>query len=129
MTKSHRASFPGFRSAQNGEQGMTLLEAILALGILSAVAVMFLVGMTTSSRAVLISQEQVTGESLAKSQMESIKQQDYRVDLLYAELDPARKPAGYDIVITAERLNPRGDAEATDDGLQKITVNINRAGK
>jgi type II secretory pathway pseudopilin PulG len=109
---------------------MTMIEVVIALGIMAAVAVIFLVGMTTSSRAVIVSQEQVTGESLAKSQMESIKQQDYRVSLQYDKLVLSQEDinAGYDIVITAERLNPRGDAEATDDGLQKITVTVTRAG-
>jgi hypothetical protein len=35
-------------------------------------------------------------------------------------------PAGYDIAISAARLNPKGDDPTNDDGLQKITVTVTR---
>jgi type II secretory pathway pseudopilin PulG len=127
MTKSgHRWSFQDFRSAPNGEQGLNLIEVLIALGIMAAVAVVFLAGMSTSSRAVMVSREQISAESLAKSQMESIKQQDYRVDQLYAKLAPI--PTGYDIQIAVQLLDPREDASGEDEGLQKITVTILRNG-
>ena len=108
---------------------MTLIEVLVALGILAAVATTFLVSMSTSSKAVVVNQEQVSGESLAKSQMESIKQQDYRVDQQYVELDQGQIPTGYDIQIVVQCMNPRGDTTHNDDGLQRITVTITCGGK
>jgi type II secretory pathway pseudopilin PulG len=110
---------------------MTLIEVLVALGILAAVATTFLVSMSTSSTAVVVTQEQVSGESLAKSQMESIKQQDYRVDQQYVELALDQKDidAGYDIQIVVQCMNPRGDTTNNDDGLQRITVTITCGGK
>jgi len=135
MTKSQQlAAFTGFRSAKKGERGFTLLEILVALGILSAVAVVFLLGMTTSSKAVMISQENVTAESLAKSQMEYIKGQAYDDDLnhdppQYLTLDDEDIPAGYDTTISALRLDPDSDGFADDDGLQQITVTVTRNGE
>ena len=131
MNRSHRASFPGFLSTQNSERGMTLIEVVVALGILAAVAVIFLVGMSTSSRAVMVSQDHVTADSLAKSEMEYVKSLPYDdtgVPLIYA-IDPTITiPQGYNISVTAERLDPDGDGFADDDNLQQITVTITRDG-
>ena len=111
---------------------MTLVEVLIALGILAAVAGVFLIGLSTSSRGVMVSQKSVTAESLVKSQLESIKSctyddtnnpPDYQAEKL------ADIPAGYDIVINAERLDPKGDGLDTDDGLQQITVTVTRNGE
>lgn len=137
MPKSRqRITFTGFRSPLNGQRGLTLIETLVALGILAAVAVVYLASVSTSSRGVIINQEKVTGESLAKSQMESIRRQAYdgvHNPPVYATItipqDAASK--GYSIVtpITAQRMDPRGDGTANDDGLQKIIVTITHNGK
>jgi type II secretory pathway pseudopilin PulG len=116
-----------FRRVRKAEMGMNLIEVLIALGILATVAVVFLVAMSTSSKAVIVGQEQVSAESLAKSQMEFIKQQNYRADQLYAKLDQI--PAGYQIDIGVQRLDPKQEYMGADEGLQKITVTITRSGK
>ena len=60
-----------------GQQGIGLIETVVALAILGLIGVAFLNGLTTTSRAVTLSQEKVIAESLAKSQLEHIKSQDY----------------------------------------------------
>lgn len=107
-----------------GQFGMTLIETLIAISILSVVAATFLTAMSTSARATGMVQTRATAESLARSQMEYIKHQDYRVDGDYAELTDL--PAGYDLEIIVERLNPRGDSTINDDGLQKIVVTVKR---
>jgi len=78
MSKRRRLlGFTSLRSAHNAERGMTLIEILVALGILAAVAVVFLLGMATSSRAVMVSQEAVAADSLAKSELEYVKSVDY----------------------------------------------------
>jgi len=121
-----RAAFPNFNLARNGERGLSLIEILLALGILAAVGVSFLGAMSTSSTATRVEHEQVTSEGLAKSQLEYIKNQDYRVDMAYEVLDTAQIPDGYSIDIMGEYMNPRGDSTHNDDGLQKITITITR---
>jgi type II secretory pathway pseudopilin PulG len=129
MMKSRRAPFTGFRSAQNSQLGFTLIEAVIALGILAAVAVIFLVGMQTSSRAVMVSQEHVSADSLAKSEMEYVKSLPYddtSVPLIYAVDPTITIPQGYNISVTAVRLD-RG-YPTVDDGIQQITVTVTRDG-
>ena len=60
-----------------GEKGFGLIEALVSIAILGIIAAAFLMALVTASRAVLISDERTTAESLAKSQMESIKLQYY----------------------------------------------------
>jgi type II secretory pathway pseudopilin PulG len=106
---------------------MTLIEVLVAMGILSAVAVTFLLGMSTSSHAVVTNQQNVAAEGLAKSQMESIQHQNYDAvhnPPQYALLDTADIPTGYSIEITAERLYPMQVHTGGDEGLQKITVSV-----
>src|SRR4030042_1075052 len=73
MNKSRQMAFTGFRPAHNGQRGLTLIEILVALGIIAAVAAVFLAGMATSSKAVMVSQERVSAESLSKSELEYVK--------------------------------------------------------
>ncbi len=102
--------------------GMTLIETLIAMSILSIIAGAFLTSMTTAAQTSFINHKRATAESLAKSQMEYIKRQDYKVDGDYEKLTGL--PQGYDLDIVAERLNPRGDSTINDDGLQKIIVTV-----
>lgn len=126
----------GHGYAHNAEPGFSLIEILVALGILAAVAVVFLLGMSTSSKAVMVSQESVAFDSLAKSQMEFIKSQPYDDNLdhnppQYLMLPADQIPAGYVIEIAAVRLNPDGPGDPTDDDdfLQQITVTITGNGQ
>jgi prepilin-type N-terminal cleavage/methylation domain-containing protein len=117
--------------AGHGEKGLTLIEILVALGILAAVAVVFLMGMSTSSRAVMTSQVRVTMESLAKSQLEYVKSCTYDDQHNPPEysIDPNLSiPSNYNVSSTAERMDPKDDGFDTDDGLQKIRVTVTRTG-
>jgi len=132
MKKSgRRATIVRPRCAHNTERGMTLIEVLIALSIIAAVAVIFLAGMSTSSKAAIVNQHQVIGENLAKSQLEYIKRQPYDAisPIEYAQLDPGQIPSAYAIQIVAVPMNPRGDSEMNDDGLQKITITITNNGE
>ena len=127
MIKSDRRIFAGFCSALKDEQGMNLIEVLIALLIVSLVAGVFLGAVAASSRAVIVGQEQVSAESLAKSQMEHIQQQAYSVDgVAYTTISPL--PAGYGVNFTVTRLDPRQDDSGDEQGLQKITVTVTHNG-
>jgi prepilin-type N-terminal cleavage/methylation domain-containing protein len=127
IKRRHRVAFPGPLFSRNDEKGLTLIEVLVALGILSAVAVVILLGMSTSSKAVMVSQERVAVDNLAKSELEYIKSLPYdatSIPLVYA-VDPAiTVPQGYNIAVAAQRLDPKGDGFGNDDGMQRITINI-----
>ena len=59
------------------ERGVGLIEVLVALAILGVIAVAFLIGLATTAKAVLIADIRTTAESLARTQMESIKAQEY----------------------------------------------------
>jgi type II secretory pathway pseudopilin PulG len=115
---------------------MTLIEILVALGILAAVAVVFLLGMTTSSKAVMVSQKSVASESLAKSEVEYVKSVAYLNAPWTYEL-PSNPPswapthslpdgyAGYSVQVDAALV----PGHTTDDGLQRITVAVTRDGE
>jgi type II secretory pathway pseudopilin PulG len=132
MNKRWQVAFPAFSLARNGERGLTLIETLMALGILAAVAVTFLIGMATSSKAVMVSQERVVVDSLAKSQLEAIRSWEYDDTINppdYQAAKLASLPDGYDINISAVRLDPNEDGTDNDDGLQQITVNVTHGGE
>ncbi len=108
------------------ESGITLIETVVALAILGTIAVIFLSGLTTTSKAAFIFDEQATAESLARSQMEWAQNADYVYDT--TEYSPTAIPnskdyLNYSATIAAESLNN------PDDGIQKITVTVTRFGE
>jgi prepilin-type N-terminal cleavage/methylation domain-containing protein len=136
MNKRRQVASPACGKARNGERGLTLIEILVALGILAAVAVVFLLGMSTSSKAVMVSQESVAVDSLAKSQMESIKSQHYvnvgeydpnDPDNSYQLIDipPELAQQGYQIMIHNPELVPPDN----DVNIQSIKVEVTRNGE
>ncbi len=59
------------------EEGISLIEVLIALAILGVIAATFLTALSVSSKGVLISDERAVAESLARSQMESVREQLY----------------------------------------------------
>jgi len=111
-----------------GESGIALLETLVALAILGIISVAFLSGLTTTSQAAIISDRRATAESLAQSQMESVKNAacDYVPEA--TQYTPTQIPddvsyTGFSAAIVAEAI------ESPDDGVQKITVTITRFGE
>ncbi len=108
------------------ESGITLIETMVALAILGTIGVIFLSGLTTTSKAAFIFDEQTTAESLARSQMEWAQNADYVYDATQYSPVPipsAKDYINYSATITAEPLhNP-------DDGIQKITITVKHSGE
>ena len=112
-----------FKLVVHSERGIALTEALVTIGITAIVAVAFLSSVSNTSMAVMTSQERVTAESLAKSQMEYIKSQEYSEDnpISYYELSPSVIPENYDIAISGNQIDGH-------DGLQKIIVSVTHNG-
>ena len=107
------------------ESGATLLEVVVALAILGTIAVTFLSGLVTTSKAAFTADERTTAESLARSQMEWVKDASYNATGYYS---PGPIPSGKDYInysanITAEPVNE------SEDGIQKITVTVKHSGE
>ncbi|MBE9482951.1 MAG: type II secretion system protein, partial [Chloroflexi bacterium] len=94
------------------EKGFSLVEVLVALALLGIIGAAFLGGIATASKAILIADKRTTAESLARSQMEYVKEQPY---------------------ITADNYDPGvpGSGEVTYLGITESAYTIwsvNRAG-
>ena len=95
------------------EKGFALIEVLVSLSIIALVAVGFLSGLSTSLRSLMVTQETTTAESLARSQMEYIKNQSYSTSGDYNEIEC---PNNYEIMVLTSELQT---------GIQKIAVTVN----
>lgn len=110
---------------------MTLIEVLIALAILAAVAVVFLLGMSVSTKGVIVSQERVSVDNLAKSELEYVKSSPYddtHIPPIYAVDPNFTIPQSYGVAVAAQRLDPKLDGTGNDDGIQQITVTVTRNG-
>jgi type II secretory pathway pseudopilin PulG len=116
------------------QRGVGLVEVIIALGLLGIISIAFLGALATASSAIVVSDEQTTAESLASSEMEYIKSQDY-IDYSadpHNVYDSISAPDNYSITTTVAPFNPEtgepytqvGGVFAQDDGIQLITIEI-----
>ena len=130
-------------------RGMTLVEVLLALFVIGVVAIVFLGGLASAARAVLLADVRTTAESLARTQMEYVKNQAYNDQLVngyasYSKTDYV--PYGYTVwsvdrdgdpiqgghndPIAAFPWDSDTDDYATEEtGLQKVTLRIEHEGE
>lgn len=114
------------------ERGFSLIEVLIALALLGIIAVAFLGGLFTASKAILIADERTTAESLARSQMEYVKNRDYEYGASpsYEQVDVEALPThpGYFISVDAPPINPDTGEVLTnpgdDVGIQKIIITV-----
>ena len=135
------------KSLMKKEKGFTLIEVLVALLILGIIGTGFLMALTIASKAIIIADERTTAESLARSQMEHVKNQDYSTINVYwdytvtgsgpsssdppdwwVSAPPPSVPDGYTVNVSATPLpdpeNPGSDLV----GIQKITVVVSHLG-
>lgn len=107
------------------QRGASLVETAVALAVLAAVGVTFLSGLASTSKAVVLTDEQATAESIAWTQMEAVKQAVYDNEATTYTGEPIladKDYLGYSVAIAAQPLH------TPDDGIQKITVTVRRYG-
>ena len=65
------------KALRGQSHGFTLIEVLIALALFTIIAIVFAGGLATASRAVLIADVRTRAESLARTQIESVKEQEY----------------------------------------------------
>jgi len=108
------------KAFQGGSRGFTLVEVMIAVALIGIIAIAFLSALSTASTVLIITDEQATAESLARSQMEDIKNQDGLVGSGDLPLLLVYEKAGYSATIDARLLKL---------GLQEITIIIAHDGE
>ena len=104
------------------ESGTTLIETVVALAVLGLTAVAFVGSLASAVNADIIADKQATAESLARSQLEWVKDADYVPEATTYSAAPVPSSddyVDYSVTITAEPLG--GD---DDEGIQKVTVEV-----
>ena len=125
------------------QKGIAFIETLIALILLGLIGTAFMMALSVSSKAIILSDELTTSESLARSQMEFIKQQDYDEappggEASYPKVSGI--PDGYTIwsvdrssnivsgIIAVPWDSQTGAAANDDSGLQKIRLVIKHHG-
>lgn len=113
-----------------GQSGISLLEVLVAIGILGFIGVAFMTSLNTAYRSVGTLDEQTQAEALARSQIEDIKDSAWLTDGQYpGTID---LPPQYSIVIsveeavTGEHYPEIWVTDGTEDTLKEITVSVLR---
>lgn len=117
------------RALPGHSRGFALIEVVIAIALMGMIGITILSALSTATLALIIADQRATAESLARSQMEYVKNSD---SVGYDEVnDPPQYspdwtgvPDGYDIDIAAVRLDPEDDGLGDDDGIQEITVTV-----
>ena len=124
------------KKVRSRQKGFLLIEILVGLALLGAITVALLNGMSTAFKGISVSQERVAAESLAKSQIEYIKVQDYVLVADYNPNDPANRyelidipadllSAGYSIEINTPQIVT--SSNETGFELQSVNVTVKRS--
>ena len=102
------------------QRGLGLAETLVAVAILGTAVVSFVVSLSTGSLAVNEQDKETVAQTLAQSQIEYTK--NYAYNPAAATYPAVAAPAGYSITVGVSSV------AGTDSNMQKITVNVLRAG-
>jgi prepilin-type N-terminal cleavage/methylation domain-containing protein len=109
----------GLKTRLRAAAGLTLVEVLIALAILSVVSVGLLSALTTSSKAAIAADQLDTGRAIALSQMEWVREQSFQSSGIYTVNESLLEDyPGYSVDISAE------DAQERDSFIQTITVTV-----
>jgi prepilin-type N-terminal cleavage/methylation domain-containing protein len=136
------------KTLRDSSRGVTLIEVLVALALFAIIGIAFAGGLGTASRAVLIGDIRTNAESLARTQMEYIKELDYQEAPsggVYNYTKIADIPERYSVwsvnrdgeIVNGDAFDPiiaipwdseNNEDAPEDNGLQKITLVIKHEG-
>jgi prepilin-type N-terminal cleavage/methylation domain-containing protein len=127
------------KAYQGSSRGFGMIEVVIAIALIGVIAVAILSALSTASIALIIADERATAESLARSQLEYVKNQEYDPapdggEVIYLEIPDI--PDGYAIwsvnrdgeivgdVIGVPWASDVSKPANVDEGIQKIALVI-----
>lgn len=132
-----------------GSRGMSAIEVIVALALLAATAVAFLSGLTTALHTGRIADERSVAQTLAQSELEYVKSQEYNIDdwsytVTTSGSSSSNEPDWFDethalgddsgtysvaVEATSFDADEDGDIDTDDEGIRKITAAVSHHGE
>ena len=110
-----------------GESGATLVEELVSIAIIGMGVVILIAMITTGALGVRQVNDDVRADSLARSQLELIKDSPYQPDPSTSPYPAVTGISGYTVTLDFEYWNGTTDsfqAAWINDGLQKITITV-----
>ena len=128
-----------WRHLKRSSEGISLLETVVALGILGLVGVAFMGALTTTFTATEISSKKVTAENLIRTQLEYVRQQSYvtptdplpysiQTGHAYELPSSILLPQGYTIALEIDLFND-GTTDLPIAEIQIVTAKVFRDGR
>jgi prepilin-type N-terminal cleavage/methylation domain-containing protein len=90
------------KAFQSRARGFTMIEVVIAIAIIGIIGIAVMSALATASIALIIADERATAESLARSQLEYVKDQGYNAtqpggEVIYTKIPYIDIPEGYAI--------------------------------
>lgn len=114
------------------ERGVTLVEELVTVAVIGLGIVILVAMITTGAVGVRKIDDRVKAETLARSQLELIKDADYQPDPTAIPYPPVSPPPDYSVTVNIEYWNASTESfspTVRDDGLQRITVSVTSDGE
>lgn len=115
------------RTRLQDQTGAALVEELISIAIIGTGIVLLVAMITSGTLGVRLIDDQVQGQSLARSQLELIKDANYEADPTASPYPAVGAVPGYSLTLQIEYWNETTGSFQTswrNDGLQKITVTI-----
>ena len=120
----------GFRTLHD-EEGTTLVEELVTVAIIGIGIVILVAMITTGVIGVRQVNDKVLAESLARSQLEIIKDAAYQADPVSVPYPAVAPIPNYSVAVGIEYWNASSStfvSTVRNDGMQKITVTVSSDG-
>ena len=114
---------PNRLKAMKEESGVSLIEVVIAIGIISILVVGFLAALRGGMQILSFTDERQTAVSLAESQMESVKMEPFLTSYTPVPVPTESEYAGYSVNITAASVSTR------DTYIQDVKITVSHRGK
>jgi type II secretory pathway pseudopilin PulG len=118
---------PKLRQQLHSERGATLVEELVTIAIIGMGVVILVVMITTGTLGVSQVDDNVRAQTLARSQIELIKNAPYEANPAVTPYPAVAGISGYSVTLDFEYWNASTGSFQSgwrDDGLQKITVTV-----
>lgn len=118
------------RHSLSRQSGLSLIEAVLALGLLAFIGVGILKGIETNARATRVLDEKVTADNLASDFLETIKRSAYSDNYTSATVN-ITVPFQYSVVVDTYGTDnyTAWVQPSSGQSLQKIVIVIKQSGR